>query len=264
MSDHINRQSNFDWKLLVALAALLIAIIVLFYGNGLCNQVNPPGWTIPVLSVVCPYSPATPTPSPTPTDWPLNNLVYQEDFERPLIQGWEIKAGSFQRVNHENNNFVWQTSTNSQAFMTLPISGSDYAMEARVKQVSGGQALPILDVRYTEGSPCDADYRTYFDTYSGWLTLVESGLTTSGTCDELRVGGTGLVDTQRITLSNNTWYKLRIEVKGEEIRVYLDDRLRLHGKSNTLHSNRVGIQSYSEDSQFIFDFDDIKIWELAP
>ncbi len=202
--------------------------------------------------------------SPSVIDWPLGNLIFQEDFETlPVMKGWNIN-GSFQRVSDETGNHLWQTSTNSQAYFTLPVSGSDYAMEARVMQVSGGQAFPILAIRYTNGSPCESDYRTYFDTSLGWLTLTEFGLTASGTCDELRVGGTGLIAGQRIPLSNNTWYKLRIEAKGAEIRAYLNDQFMLQGVSNPLHSNQVTIFAYSSGNPFVFDFDDIKIWSLAP
>ena len=128
-------------------------------------------------------------------------------------------------------------------------------------QVSGGQALGILQIRITAGRPCDWNYRTYFDTSAGWLTLVESGYTGTS-CDELR--GTGLFANQQMPFSNGTWYKLRIEAAGSEIRVYLDDNLILHGTSNSLKSNIVGIATWGGNNKYMFYFDDIKVWSLLP
>jgi serine/threonine protein kinase len=193
--------------------------------------------------------------------WERGPLLSQVDFENGQVGDWIMNGGDFNIIRLADGNHVWATSINSEARLTLPTTLSDYAMEARIMQVSGGQALGILQIRITAGSPCDWNYGTYFDTSAGSLTLVESGYTGTS-CDELR--RTGLFANQRMPFSNGTWYKLRIEAKGSEIRVYLDDNLILHGTSNYLKSNIVGIATWSGNDKYMFYFDDIKVWSLLP
>ena len=197
----------------------------------------------------------------TLSQWERGPLLSQVDFENGQVGGWTIKSGDFNIISLADGNHVWSTAINSEARLTLPTILSDYALEARIMQVSGGQALGILQIRITAGRPCDWNYGTYFDTSAGWLTLVESGYTGTS-CDELR--GKGLFANQQMPFSNGTWYKLRIEAAGSEIRVYLDDNLILHGTSNSLKSNIVGIATWGGNNKYMFYFDDIKVWSLLP
>lgn len=197
-------------------------------------------------------------------DWTHGSLLYQEDFEGSQVSGWDIPGYCYQRIQESNGNQAWQATTNCQAYLTLPVSSDNYAMEAKIMQVSGEQALAGLEARVIDGKPCQSKYSTYFDTSLGWLTLVDFGLTTNGTCDELQGGGIGFKDAKRFPFSNGVWYKLRIELKGADIRVYLNDQFMLHATDSSLHSNLVGISSYSGSSEFVINFDDIKIWSLEP
>ncbi len=53
-----------DWKLIVAIIALLVAVFVALYGTGQCQQVSHPSWITPLLNLVC----TKPTPkSSTPS-----------------------------------------------------------------------------------------------------------------------------------------------------------------------------------------------------
>lgn len=54
--------SKIDWRLVIAAIALLLSFFVLFYGNGLCIQENPPFWIKPILTSIC-SPPQTQQPS---------------------------------------------------------------------------------------------------------------------------------------------------------------------------------------------------------
>jgi len=212
-----------------------------------------------------------PTKVPVPTstqvesqpafpEWMLGNLIYEENFEDGIMQGLITKWGSFDIVSNSNGNHVLRTADNGFGKIVLPTQSSDYAVEAKIMQVSGEKGFGSIHIRIIEGEPCPQNYVMYMDVSGGWLNLVEG----STACEELRQ--TGLFKNYHTSLSNGVWYTFRIEAKGPEVRTYLNGNLvmRAVAPDTVLKSNVIGFSSCCGDSSHVFDFDDIKVWLISP
>lgn len=198
------------------------------------------------------------------SDWILGDLIYEEDFEDGLINGLGTISGRFDIVQTDDGNHVWRTLTNGNlSQVTLPTTSNDYAVEAKIMQVAGKEGLGFIEIRMEEGSPCGRNYGVYLDVYGDWLNLIERGIN----CKELREDG--LFANYKTTMSNGIWYTIRIEAKGAEVRVYLDGKLVAQDKDidgTISKSNKIGFSTCCGDIvlPYTFDFDDIKVWLIAP
>ncbi len=230
------------------------------YPNGCDNLPSPT--QIPAL-------PSTPTAKPIyqePNEnWTLGKLIYEENFESGTINNIKTTYGFFDIVQMTDGNHAWQTTATGGSEITLPTTSNDYAVETKIMQVSGQKGFGTIEIRRMDEKPCRLGYYTYLDGYGDWLNLVEFGFTGS-TCDEIRQ--TGLFANYKTSLSNGTWYTVRMEAKGAEIRVYLDGKLVAHDKDidgMIPESNKISIWTCCGDSEpFTFNFDDIKVWLVNP
>jgi hypothetical protein len=194
--------------------------------------------------------------------WVLGELIYEEDFEDELINGLRTEFGRFDIVKMNDGNHVWQTSTVSDSKINLPTKSNDYAVEAKIMQVSGKQGFGFIEIRIKSEEPCNTNYGVYLDGYGDVLNLIERG----NNCIELREEG--LFAYQNVPLSNGIWYTLRIEAKGAEVKVYLDDKLIVQDKDidgTVRQSNTIAFSACCDDLlPYTFNFDDIKVWLINP
>jgi len=233
---------------LVGAAAVIIAALI----NKLGDQ--PP---TPAPSTPPPITSAPPSPAPP---WELGELIYEENFEDEVVTELKIKSGTFDIIRTSDGNYVWRTSTGGDTELTLSTVSSNYAVEAKIMQVSDKQGFGGFHIR-GESFGCPG-YQVYMDISGDWLNLVEK----SASCDELRE--TGLFANYNTALSSGVWYTLRMEAKETEARVYLDGNLVLRDKDidgSVLQSNLVGIWVCCDDLlPYTFDFDDIRVWLIKP
>lgn len=199
------------------------------------------------------------------TSWTLGNLIYEENFEDGTVTELKTTYGFFDIVQMTDGNHAWQTTQSGGNEINLPTTSNDYAVEVKIMQVSGQKGFGSIEIRRKDEKPCKVGYATYLDAYGDWLNLVEYGFT-GGTCDEIRQ--TGLFANYKTSLSNGTWYTIRMEAKGSEIRVYLNENLVAHDKDidgTVIESNTMGIFTCCGDLEpFVFNFDDIKVWLVNP
>lgn len=220
----------------------------------------------PVAEVSSPTNTSLPNPAntsvviatPSVEQWARGNLIVDENFNDKEANNWETRIGNVEIVEILENgqsNYVLQLEAGLTQ-LTLPENISDYAVEAKIMQVSGNEGLGIIQIRMIENAgQCGQQYKTYIDVTQDWLSLVEDDPIK---CDENR--DTGLFGARKINLSMKTWYLLRIEAKGAEIRVYLDDVLQVSDEDNKLKSNIIALTSCCSVHRFYFD--DVKVWQL--
>jgi hypothetical protein len=194
--------------------------------------------------------------------WSKGNLIYDEDFEDGIANGIETIFGRFGITETDNGNHVWRTESSSLGQISLPTTSNDYALEAKIMQISDKQGFGFVEIRKEKGNPCDAGYGVYLDLYGDWLNLIER----DQSCEELRQSG--LFANRKISLSNGVWYTIRIEAKGAEVRVYLNEELVAQDTDTdgTIRkSSIIDVATCCGDLEpFVFDFDDIKAWLLNP
>lgn len=201
------------------------------------------------------------TPLHDAQEWTLGNLIYEQTFENDTLGGFLPISGTSAIIQTSDGNHVWQTSEDADSQLTLPTQSNDYAVEAKVMQVSGNGGFGMIHIRREYGSPCTPDYELYMDALGGWLNFIER----SNQCDELRQ--TGLFDNYHTTLSIGTWYTFKVEAKGPAIKVYLNNNLVMYAiePGRVLKSNIIGFSSCCNDTlPHTFDFDDIRVWLINP
>jgi hypothetical protein len=218
-----------------------------------------------------PSETASPTLSPFPTitltedsslpPWRFDNLIYEETFEDQIADGLEITAGKFEIVQTSDGNHVWRTDYNGTSELTLPIESNDYAIQARIMQVSASDAGQGTFWMRMEGNVGCPGYLVYMVVLEDRIRLAEK----DSDCNEVP---DGLYDEYNDNLSDGVWYTVRIEIKGAEVRVYWDGKRVLHAEDadgDIKQSNVIGFAACcNEPYTHTFDFDDIRVWEGGP
>lgn len=196
--------------------------------------------------------------TPSVEQWARGNLIVDENFNDKEANNWKTKSGNVEIVEVLENgqsNYVLQLESGLTE-LTLPENINDYAVEAKIMQVSGNEGLGIIQIRMIQNAgQCGQEYKTYIDVTQDWLSLVEDDPIK---CDENR--DTGLFGARKIDLSMKTWYLLRIEAKGAIVRVYLDNVLQVSDEDDKLKSNVIALTTCCSVHRFYFD--DVKVWEL--
>ena len=241
--------------ILLAVLGLFIALIAWLApfspigSSPLAGQTESASTTKPTIKVSTPFVGA----------WTRGNLLVDENFNDKKADNWITKSGNVEVVRILENgqpNYVLQLE-GGLTVLTLPKNISDYAVEARIMQVSGKEGLGTIQIRMASPNPgrCNQEYKTYIDVINDWLSLVEDDPIK---CDENRE--TGLFGARKFDFSMMTWYLLRIEAKGADVRVYLDNVLQVSDQDNKLKSNIIALSTCCNVHRFYFD--DVKVWEL--
>lgn len=233
MPDQTSNRNPIDWRLVVGIAALVIALLGFLYGTNQCGPVPHPSWLVPVLKVVCPASTPGPTITPTPSPptaiaTPPASMLLDEQFDNhqydsSLNRSVWLVQGELDPViaSHTQSNGVltcaMQTleSQDSElhSIMRWPINEIDYA-EWRVKideSVRGDWASLALGLvaETDERFACNLKFHER-----------DQGLS----CVMWKPGQNAIDITSGNTpIQPNTWYTLRVSVTENplEFSVYL-------------------------------------------
>ena len=203
----------------------------------------------------------TSTPTPKPTSVPASAILYIEDFEDEVADGWSASVGTWS-VKKENGNHFWLgTGTHNypQAWLDDELTGSidfrnwtDYAFESRIRFVSGGSVF--ICVRSYNGGI--AFYNVQIDNTNNWVQFAEyDGTERNDGSNYHTFGG---VDHSILT---NRWYTVRFQVEGDSLRLYIDDEL---VTASLRFSHEQGGIGYYMEGEVEVHIDDIRVWTLTP
>ena len=215
---------------------------------------EPPTATLTWTPIAVQQSPATPVPSVTP--FPQAHLLYAEDFEDGVFNGWRHWWGLMNVVELPDGNHVLHLINGYKAYELPKGITTDYVLEVRAMQVSLGGGLARLHLRVTPGSNCGDQYSFEADPSFDWLTLLEVE-------DVGCPGEGGMRAGYPLALDHQTWYTLRFETRGALLRAYVNGVLYLEEASETYFSNMVGLSSCCQEADEFY-FDDIRVWTFAP
>jgi photosystem II stability/assembly factor-like uncharacterized protein len=196
--------------------------------------------------------PQQPTPSPKPPEYAStpphpdtpfvteeeNVLLLQDDFEDGNASGWGLEPGW--DVSLENGNYVLSGSEHS--FARPDVNGwTDYTIEARFKLVRGSFHFNLRENVYA------GQIRYLLGVHSGGLYLG-------------RQIGSDFFDLSQsnVSISLNQWHSIKAVVDGNEIRVYIDDNLRLNYTDSEIPILS-GISSFETLDNTIAHFDDVSV-----
>lgn len=195
-------------------------------------------------------TPLPPTSIPTPTIIVPGSILFEEDFEDGKAQKVAHISGNWQIVMDESGNKVYNIdNSNGFAFPSIDFGSTtwkDYAIEYRVKFLSDKSKWGILEFRRSEDG--SHKYVVSLD-----ATAVNLLYTLQGT------------DWRPITaleynFKRGVWYSVRVEVRGVEIKVYIDDSLTINTEDSQIS---VGSLNMQVGPGTHVQFDDIRVIALG-
>jgi len=197
---------------------------------------------------VTPTSTHTPTKTPTATITPIptDSILYFEDFEDGKADKWDHFLGRWSVANEAGNNYWVGKGPSMLPNAKLRLGQStwtDYAFESRIRIITGTVNLTLRrdDTRtpnYTAHINPDENL-VYLWVFDGMhLKTISSGSP---------------------SLKANQWYMVRFEVKGHDLKLFIDDELVTSGTDTLIDIGGVGYYMGGSDE---VHFDDVKVWSL--
>ena len=211
-----------------------------------------------VTSTFTATSTPTATATSTPTATPTEEILFEEDFEDDEDGFFNQRGGDWEIVEDHPGNKVYEVNTrDSDSFHFAYFGKKDwekYVVEFKANIVDfdpdpnkENAGFVFLGFRNSK----KGGYR---------VSLSDSGLIALWYEDyEDKDTGWDSLKSTEFNFQKDTWYSVRIEVDGTEVRVFLDDDLMLVDDDSPSLDERplLGVGSYT-----IARFDDIRVTEL--
>ncbi len=233
-------------KLLLIAVGIVVMILAFVL---LVSKIISPSLAANSTPSVTPTVTAVPTPATTPI--PPENFLLIKDFEDGYIGDWDNRSSTPLEVLTENgNHFVHFTATGDLGYPGMWYIGvgedwKDYAFESRIRFYGQGVAYCF--------------YENNGSFYQGGLNY-PSGTWLSDFIPNLTVPYQTFA-TGDSTIESNRWYLVRIEVLGDQIAMYIDNRQVLTAQRSSIPYGGIGFITNTENKGQ-FDVDDIRVWKL--
>lgn len=225
---------------------LFFAFLGGFIGYGAAKLISPapPPETTPVTTTFPSASETqTLTLIPTGTD------LFDENFEDGKAQKVAYISGNWQIVTDESGNKVYDMDNSTGSgfpgiYLGSP-SWKDYEIKFRTRFLEGRKPWVIIYFR-SDGTDSDG-YVISIDLENTSLNYISHGSSWQG------------ITNREYSLTKNVWYWVRIEAKGAEIKVSIDDVLVINTEDTRYNAGHVTIQT----GQYTHaQFDDIQVLSL--
>ena len=213
------------------------------------TNTSPPSPTIqPTLTSTATKARPSASPTPTITNVPISAMLYTQDFEEENVKDWNVYYGNFV-IKEENGNHYWRgTGVNDypQAWLertALTEKWMDYTFESRIRIIEG---VVYICVRSLDGG--SSFYNAYISPQDDAFAFAD-----------LVSGKYQVFDGRGFSTNFNQWYTMRFEIRGEQLRFYVNEKL---VASSTRSSHDRGGIGYFIRGGNIVDIDDIQVWKL--
>jgi hypothetical protein len=200
---------------------------------------------LPTLTLL-PSKTNTPTLTPTFTPIPPGSILFQQDFEDGRMGGWDQTGGVWTvEQDPDGNRSLCGTGPSGNppqiSYRDRRTLWTDYAFETRVKFIQGN----TLYITYRNDGEHNEHYNVSLNNY-----------------------GLGLGKTWSLigrlfpmTPSLDRWYIFKVEIKGDSLKLYVDNLLveALTLEPPVIDHGGIGYVSASTDKLCL---DNIKVWSL--
>lgn len=173
------------------------------------------------------------------------DVLFSDDFENGA-GNWATQDGNWSVVSDDGSNVYYQSKATEGRSWVPNLSWADCSVQARVNVVDfNGSNRVYVCARYKDGN----------NFYAASLTNSSSG----GKL-ELRKkvnGSTTTLASKTYRLKTGAWYDVKIEVRGSQINMYVNDELQLTATDTSLSAGSVGLIAYKA----LAKFDDVVVTE---
>lgn len=172
--------------------------------------------------------------------------LFSDDFNDGNANGWTPQSNyNDWSVVLDNGNYVYySSSTNEGRTSAGNSSWADYSVEARVKVENfNGSNRAYVSGRYQDGNNF---YAASLSSNKLELRKKVSGSTTT-------------IASKSYTFNTGTWYKVKLEMNGSNLKVYINDVLQLQATDSSLSSGGIGLVAYKT----VVKYDDIIVSTIS-
>jgi hypothetical protein len=187
-----------------------------------------------VVTQVSPIETATP-------DYTEQILIFREDFDNDNVSGFAYQ-GNWQVGKDKNNRILENAGPGTAIFGPSDFTHGIIEFRARIS----GDGFAAVNFRTNGGSA----YALAFAENQMVLGFRESGNPVRPFSSET---------TRALVFEKDAWYLVRVEVRGAEMIVFVDNNRIMSARDNLLSK---GGLSFSVDAGTQAAFDDVKVWDL--
>ncbi|KQO18388.1 pectate lyase family protein [Paenibacillus sp. Leaf72] len=181
--------------------------------------------------------------------YPAKAAALMEDTFDAGAGNWTPSSGSWSVVNEKGNKAYFQSGTSEGRAVAGSQSWSDYSVEADVQAVDfNGSTRIYVAGRYIDGNNFYA--ASLYNSNGGALEIRKkvNGSTTT------------LASKAGYALETGVWYKVKLEMSGTTINMYVDGKLELSAADTSLAAGAAGLVTFKS----IAKFDNVKIADSSP
>jgi hypothetical protein len=224
---------------------LFFSLLGGFVGYGMAKLYSAPPTSPTVETTAIPITPKTPTPIFTSSP----SILFNEDFEDGKAQNMTYIADGWKVIADETGNKVYDidnsTGSNFPAINFGSANWRDYEIKLRTRFLENKDTWSIIYFRNSK------DYSAY---------VVSLDLRYTSLNYNPKGNGWVKITQREYNLKKNIWYWVRIEAKGSEINIFIDDVLIVSANDTRFNSGYINIQAgqYAHSQ-----FDDIQVKSLS-
>jgi hypothetical protein len=184
------------------------------------------------------------------------SVLFSDDFEDGNSDGWDVASGTWEVIQDATGNYVYSGKGNNWGLVT---TGSEkwenYILEFKSKgveslQQSGANDFMAASVRVNLGATTCQRYVAHLHFGSGGsLQLGKYGNSCSKDWN---------VRPYQIKLGE--WYYVRLEVFGNTLKLYINDKLMSVNTDDELTAGYIGLSLGQDDVAY---FDDVRVTEIT-
>lgn len=193
-----------------------------------------------------------PGPKTTPTTEAAGpgTILFEEDFEDGLVQGLNYMVGSWEVLIDEAGNKVLEADNRYEpealSFGLGSPEWSDYAVDYDLKLRNPAANLWLFVRNNNQGH------------YVQGLSVLYGGMSVFVTSEK---NNWDLLKSRTYEFSRGVWYHMRLEVQGETIRVFINEKLEIETKDPQLHAGDV---AFEVPGPARVQLDNLRVTILAP
>jgi pectate lyase len=174
-----------------------------------------------------------------------SSFLFEENFEDGKADGFTLENGNWKVVTEESGNKAYENSRDEEFWSTARFGShqwENYLVECRVKLIEFDRTKDPGGIGMVQFR---GDYGIVINPYWGGFGI-----------DYLPPGKWETILDSKYNFEPGTWYTIRVEAKGKNIKVFLDGNLRMETDDSRASS---GFLRLKTGPNTIVRFDDIRI-----
>lgn len=166
-----------------------------------------------------------------------SSTLFSDTFEDGVADGWTTSGGSWSIVSDGTRVYRQSSTSGNASALVGATSWTDQSVQARVKPLAFAGGSEFVAVLARVQNNTNYYYATLRNANKVEIKKMVSGSAT-------------LLASASFTVNTNTWYTLRLEVQGTNLRALINGSQYLSVSDSQFASGRVGLATYNGSASF--------------